>query len=45
MKKNAYEDTTIKATQLIENGVEYITEMDGTKLFRKRKYRYKPQPN
>jgi len=30
--------TNIKeATQLIENGFEYITEMDGTKLFRKRK--------
>jgi hypothetical protein len=26
-----------EATQLIENGFEYITEMDGTKLFRKRK--------
>jgi integrase len=30
--------TNIKeATQLIENGFEYITEIDGTKLFRKRK--------
>ena len=30
--------TNIKeATQLIENGFEYITEMDGLKLFRKRK--------
>jgi integrase len=30
--------TNVKeATQLIENGFEYITEMDGTKLFRKRK--------
>ena len=29
---------TIKeATQLIEGGFEYVTEMDGTKLFRKRK--------
>jgi integrase len=29
---------TIKeATQLIENGFQYVTEMDGTKLFRKRK--------
>jgi integrase len=26
-----------EATQLVENGFEYITEMDGTKLFRKRK--------
>jgi hypothetical protein len=26
-----------EATQLIENGFEYITEIDGTKLFRKRK--------
>jgi len=26
-----------EATQLIENGFEYITEMDGIKLFRKRK--------
>ena len=26
-----------EATQLIENGFEYITEMDGMKLFRKRK--------
>jgi integrase len=26
-----------QATQLIENGFEYITEIDGTKLFRKRK--------
>ena len=30
--------TNIKeATQLIENGFQYITEIDGTKLFRKRK--------
>jgi integrase len=30
--------TTIKeATQLIENGFEYVTEMDGIRLFRKRK--------
>lgn len=30
--------TTVKeATQLIENGFEYITEIDGIKLFRKRK--------
>jgi len=30
--------TNIKeATQLIENGFEYITEMDGMKIFRKRK--------
>jgi integrase len=30
--------TNIKeATQLIENGFEYVTEIDGTKLFRKRK--------
>jgi integrase len=30
--------STIKeATQLIENGFEYVTEIDGTKLFRKRK--------
>lgn len=26
-----------EATQLIENGFEYITEMDGIKLFRKRR--------
>jgi len=26
-----------EATQLIENGFEYITEIDGIKLFRKRK--------
>jgi integrase len=26
-----------EATQLIENGFEYVTEMDGVKLFRKRK--------
>jgi integrase len=26
-----------QATELIENGFEYVTEMDGTKLFRKRK--------
>jgi len=45
MKKEAYEESTIKATaknlqeatQLIENGFEYVTEMDRTKLFRKRK--------
>ena len=31
--------TNIKeATNLIENGFEYVTEIDGTKLFRKRKY-------
>jgi integrase len=30
-------NTIKEATQLIENGFEYITEMDGTKLFRKRK--------
>jgi len=30
--------TNVKeSTQLIENGFEYITEMDGTRLFRKRK--------
>jgi integrase len=30
--------TSIKeATDLIENGFEYVTEMEGTKLFRKRK--------
>jgi len=30
--------TNIKeATQLIENGFTYVTEIDGTKLFRKRK--------
>ena len=29
--------TVEEATQLIENGFEYITEMDGLKLFRKRK--------
>jgi len=29
--------TTKEATQLIENGFEYITEMEGLKLFRKRK--------
>ncbi len=26
-----------QATELIENGFEYITELDGFKLFRKRK--------
>ncbi len=26
-----------EATQLIENGFEYVTEIDGTKLFKKRK--------
>jgi len=26
-----------QATQLIEHGFEYITEIDGTKVFRKRK--------
>jgi integrase len=26
-----------EATRLIENGFEYVTELDGTKLFRKRK--------
>ncbi len=26
-----------QATELIENGFEYVTEMDGLKLFRKRK--------
>jgi len=30
-------DTTEQAKKLIENGYEYVTEMDGTKLFRKRK--------
>ena len=30
-------NTITEATQLIENGFEYITEIDGTKLFRKRK--------
>jgi len=29
--------TINEATQLIENGFEYVTEMDGTKLFKKRK--------
>jgi integrase/recombinase XerD len=29
--------TTKEATQLIENGFTYVTEIDGTKLFRKRK--------
>ncbi len=29
--------TIEEATQLIENGFEYITEMDGLKIFRKRK--------
>jgi integrase len=27
-----------EATQLIENGFEYVTEIDGTKLFKKRKW-------
>ena len=26
-----------QATELIENGFEYVTEIDGLKLFRKRK--------
>jgi hypothetical protein len=26
-----------EATQLMETGFEYVTEIDGTKLFRKRK--------
>ena len=30
-------NTITEVTQLIENGFEYITEIDGTKLFRKRK--------
>jgi len=30
-------NTVTQATQLIENGFEYITEIDGIKLFRKRK--------
>jgi integrase len=29
--------TVEQATQLIENGFQYVTEMDGVKLFRKRK--------
>ena len=29
--------TVEQATQLIENGFEYVTEIDGLKLFRKRK--------
>jgi integrase len=29
--------TISEATQLIENGFEYVTEIDGTKLFKKRK--------
>jgi hypothetical protein len=29
--------TINEATQLIENGFEYVTEIDGTKLFKKRK--------
>jgi len=29
--------TVEEATQLIEKGFQYITEIDGTKLFRKRK--------
>jgi hypothetical protein len=29
--------TINEATQLIENGFEYVTEIEGTKLFRKRK--------
>jgi hypothetical protein len=29
--------TIQEATQLIENGFTYVTEMDGTRLFRKRK--------
>jgi hypothetical protein len=34
---------TIKdAKALIEAGFEYVTEIDGTKLFRKRKYRQPP---
>ena len=34
---SAVADTVEKATQLIDNGFEYVTEMDGLKLFRKRK--------
>jgi len=30
-------NTIKEATQLIENGFQYVTEIDGTKLFRKRK--------
>ena len=30
-------NTVKEASQLIENGFEYVTEIDGTKLFRKRK--------
>lgn len=30
-------ETTEQAKKLIENGYEYVTEMDGQKLFRKRK--------
>ncbi len=29
--------TTKEATKLIEAGFQYVTEMDGTKLFKKRK--------
>ena len=34
---SAVANTVEKATQLIDNGFEYVTEMDGLKLFRKRK--------
>ena len=34
---SAVTDTVEKATKLIESGFEYVTEMDGLKLFRKRK--------
>jgi len=45
MKKEAYEETTIKATaktvdeakKLIEQGFEYVTKFENVKLFRKRK--------
>jgi integrase len=34
---SAVANTVEKATKLIENGFEYVTEMEGLKLFRKRK--------
>ena len=34
---SAIAKTLDEARQLIETGFEYVTEMDGTKLFRKRK--------
>jgi integrase len=34
---SAVADTVEKATKLIESGFEYVTEMDGVRLFRKRK--------